>query len=150
MAEKINKTYLFVRIDINMALNAFLSHVSPWISRHPLAFAFWTLVFTKASFASLIRSFSFTFRTGLKIVIILFSTILNQMAKKQLTYIIEIPKNAFWNKNININKVFYILLPCIQLLEIIDISLTYITGSIVIYAEFHYILFLIWKILISN
>lgn len=64
--ESLSISYLFMRINIDVALDAFLSHVGPTVPRHPLSFAFGALVLTKTPFFPLIRSQTLSFRTCLK------------------------------------------------------------------------------------
>lgn len=59
-------SYLFVRININVALDTFLSHVSPGVSTHPFSLAFWALIFTEAAFLALVWSQAFSFGASLK------------------------------------------------------------------------------------
>lgn len=56
---------LLVRIDVNVALDTFLSHVSPGISAHPFSLTFWTFVFTKTAFFPLVWCQAFSFWTCL-------------------------------------------------------------------------------------
>ena len=46
--------YLFVWVDIDVAFDALLSHISPTVSAHPFTFTFGTFVFAKASLLSLV------------------------------------------------------------------------------------------------
>lgn len=59
---------LFMWVDIDVTFDAFLSHVGPTVTAHPLSFAFGTLVFSKAAFFALIRCQSFTFGPCLRTV----------------------------------------------------------------------------------
>jgi len=59
-------SYLFVRININVALDTFLSHVSPGVSTHPFSLAFGALIFTEAAFLALVWSQAFSFWTSLR------------------------------------------------------------------------------------
>lgn len=52
-------------IDVDVAFNAFLSHVCPRVSTHPFSLAFWTLVLPETSLLPLIRGQALTFRTSL-------------------------------------------------------------------------------------
>lgn len=56
---------LFVRIHFDVALDAFLTHVGPAVSTHPLPLAFGALVFAEAALLSLVRSEAFSFRSCL-------------------------------------------------------------------------------------
>lgn len=70
-----------MRININMAFDAFLSHVGPRVSTHPLPFALWALVFTKAPFLALVWSQSFAFRPCLRAVFDIVSLVEAEMAQ---------------------------------------------------------------------
>lgn len=59
-------SYLFVRINVNVALDALLSHVSPGVSAHPFSLAFGALIFTEAAFLALVRGQAFSLGTSLK------------------------------------------------------------------------------------
>lgn len=48
-----------------MALDTFLSHVSPGVSTHPFSLAFGALVFPEAAFLALVGSQTFSFWTSL-------------------------------------------------------------------------------------
>lgn len=61
--------HLFMRIDIYMTFNAFLTHISPAVSRHPFALAFGTFVLSEASFLSLIRRQTLALWTCLELVV---------------------------------------------------------------------------------
>lgn len=54
-----------MRINIDVTLNTFLSHVSPGVSTHPFSLALGALVFTKAAFLALVRGQTFSFWTSL-------------------------------------------------------------------------------------
>lgn len=51
-------TYLFKWINFYVTTFTILSHICPWIGRHPCSIAFRTLIFTKTSSWSLIRCFT--------------------------------------------------------------------------------------------
>lgn len=53
-------------VDVNVAFDALLSHVGPGVAAHPLPFTLGTLVFSEASLLPLVRSQTFSFRSGLK------------------------------------------------------------------------------------
>lgn len=68
-------------INIDMAFDAFLSHVGPGVSTHPLPLAFRAFVFTKAPLLSLIWSQSFAFGSGLRAVFDIMSLVEAEMAQ---------------------------------------------------------------------
>lgn len=47
--------YLFVRVDVDGALDALLSHVGPAVAAHPLTLALWALILAEATFFPLVR-----------------------------------------------------------------------------------------------
>lgn len=59
---------LFVWVHIHMALDTFLSHVSPAVSWHPFSFTLRTFVLPKASFLALVWCQAFTFGTCLRTI----------------------------------------------------------------------------------
>lgn len=46
---------LFVRIDVDVALDAFLTVICPRVAGHPLPFALWALVLPEAALLALVR-----------------------------------------------------------------------------------------------
>lgn len=74
---------LLVRIDINVALDTFLSHVGPGISAHPFSLTFWTFVFTKTAFFPLVWCQAFSFWTCLWAVLDVMS-----LVKAEVTQIV--------------------------------------------------------------
>lgn len=54
-----------MRININVALDALLSHVSPGVSTHPFSLAFGALIFTEAAFLALVWGQAFSLGTSL-------------------------------------------------------------------------------------
>lgn len=50
-----HNTNLFVRIDVDVALDAFLTVICPRVSGHPLPFALWALVLPEAALLALVR-----------------------------------------------------------------------------------------------
>lgn len=72
---------LFVRIDINVALDTFLSHVSPGVSTHPFSLAFGALIFTKAAFLALVWCQAFSFWTSLGAVFDVVSLVKAEVAQ---------------------------------------------------------------------
>lgn len=58
-------TYLFVWINVDVAFDTFLSHVSPGVATHPLPLTLRALVLSKASLLPLVGCQSFTFGSGL-------------------------------------------------------------------------------------
>lgn len=58
-------TDLFMRVDQYVALDAFLTHVSPAVSAHPLPLALGTFVFSETTFLALIWRQAFSFWTSL-------------------------------------------------------------------------------------
>lgn len=59
---------LFMRVNVDVALYTFLSHVGPGVTTHPLPLAFRTFIFTETSLLSLIRRQAFTFGSSLRAV----------------------------------------------------------------------------------
>lgn len=59
---------LFVWVDINVALDTFLSHIGPGVSAHPLPLTLRALVFSEAPLLPLIRRQSLSFGSGLRAV----------------------------------------------------------------------------------
>ena len=57
--------YLLVRVNIDVALDTFLSHVGPGVPAHPLPLAFRAFIFTETPLLSLIRGQAFTFGSSL-------------------------------------------------------------------------------------
>lgn len=57
--------YLLMRVNVDVALNTFLSHVGPGVPAHPLPLAFRAFVFTEAPLLSLIRGQAFAFGSSL-------------------------------------------------------------------------------------
>lgn len=57
--------YLFVWIDVDVAFDAFLSHVGPGVATHPLPLTLGALVLAKASFLPLVGCQSFPLGSGL-------------------------------------------------------------------------------------
>lgn len=55
-------------IDINVALDTFLSHVGPGVATHPLPLTLGALVFPETSFLALVRRQSLSFGSGLRAV----------------------------------------------------------------------------------
>jgi hypothetical protein len=51
--------------DVDSAFDTFLAHVRPAVSGHPLPFALWTLVFSKAALFALVRRQTIAFRQSL-------------------------------------------------------------------------------------
>lgn len=61
-----NTPYLFVRVDVDVALDTFLSHVGPGVATHPLPLAFGAFIFAKTPLLSLVRGQAFTFGSSLR------------------------------------------------------------------------------------
>lgn len=59
---------LFVRIHVDVALDALLAVVGPRISRHPLPFALGTLVLAEATLLALVRRLAFGLGTSLRTI----------------------------------------------------------------------------------
>jgi len=59
-------SYLLVRVNVDVALDTFLSHVGPGVPAHPLPLAFRALIFTETPLLSLIRGQAFTFGSSLQ------------------------------------------------------------------------------------
>lgn len=59
---------LLVRVNIDVALDTFLSHVGPGVPAHPLPLAFRAFIFTETPLLSLIRGQAFTFGSSLRTV----------------------------------------------------------------------------------
>lgn len=57
-----------MRVNVDVALNTFLSHVGPGVPAHPLPLAFRAFVFTEAPLLSLIRGQAFTFGSSLRAI----------------------------------------------------------------------------------
>lgn len=72
---------LLVWVNVQVALDAFLSHVGPAVAAHPLPFALRTLVLAKAALLALVRSEAFPFRTCLWTVFDVVPLAKTQMAK---------------------------------------------------------------------
>lgn len=72
---------LLVRINVEVALNTFLSHVGPTIATHPLPLALGTLVLAEATLLALVRRKAFSFRTCLWTVLDVVPLAKTQMAK---------------------------------------------------------------------
>lgn len=70
-----------MRINIDMAFDAFLSHVGPGVPTHPLPLAFRALVFTKAPLLALVWSQSFSFGSCLRAVFDIVSLVEAEMAQ---------------------------------------------------------------------
>lgn len=58
--------YLFVWVDVNVALDALLSHVSPGVAAHPLPLTLGALVLSEASLLPLVGRQPLAFWPGLK------------------------------------------------------------------------------------
>lgn len=58
--------YLFVRVDVDVALDALLSHVGPRVAAHPLPFTLGALVLSEASLLPLVGREALALRPGLK------------------------------------------------------------------------------------
>ena len=58
--------YLFVRIDVDVALDALLAHVCPRVAGHPLPLALWALVLAETALLALVRSHTLALGTRLK------------------------------------------------------------------------------------
>lgn len=54
-----------MRVNVDVTLDAFLSHVGPGVATHPLPLTFGAFIFTEAPLLSLIRGQAFTFGSGL-------------------------------------------------------------------------------------
>lgn len=57
--------YLLMRVNVDVALDTFLSHVGPRVPAHPLPLAFRAFIFTETPLLSLIRGQAFTFGSSL-------------------------------------------------------------------------------------
>lgn len=57
-----------MRVDVDVALDALLSHVGPGVAAHPLPLAFRAFIFPEAPLLSLIWGQSFTFGSSLRAV----------------------------------------------------------------------------------
>lgn len=57
--------YLFVRVDVDVALDALLSHVGPGVAAHPLPLTLGTLVLSEASLLPLVGREPLAFWSGL-------------------------------------------------------------------------------------
>lgn len=57
--------YLFVRVDVDVALDALLSHVGPGVAAHPLPLTLGALVLSEASLLPLVGREPLTFWSGL-------------------------------------------------------------------------------------
>ena len=57
--------HLLLREDVDVALDALLSHVGPTVSRHPFSLALRALVLPEAALLALVRSQTFAFWTSL-------------------------------------------------------------------------------------
>ena len=57
--------YLLMRVNVDVALDTFLSHVGPGVPTHPLPLAFGAFIFSEAPLLSLIRGQAFTFGSSL-------------------------------------------------------------------------------------
>lgn len=60
--------YLLMRVNVDVALDTFLSHVGPGVPAHPLPLAFRTFVFAEAPLLSLIRGQAFSFGPSLNTI----------------------------------------------------------------------------------
>lgn len=58
--------YLLVRVNVDVALDTFLSHVGPGVPAHPLPLAFWTFILSKTPLFSLIWGQALAFGSSLK------------------------------------------------------------------------------------
>lgn len=58
-----------MRVNVDVALDALLSHVGPGVSAHPLPLTFRTFIFAEAPLLSLIWSQAFTFGSSLRAVL---------------------------------------------------------------------------------
>lgn len=65
-AEELRLLYLFVRVDVDVALDALLSHVGPGVAAHPLSLTLGALVFSEASLLPLVGREPLPFGSGLK------------------------------------------------------------------------------------
>lgn len=61
----VKSVHLLVRVDVYVALDAFLAHIGPAVTRHPFALALGTLVLAEASFFPLVRRQTFALRPRL-------------------------------------------------------------------------------------
>lgn len=59
---------LFVRIDIDVTLDAFLTVIRPRVAGHPLSFALRALVLPKAALLALVRSLALGFWASLRAI----------------------------------------------------------------------------------
>lgn len=57
--------YLLMWVDVDVTLDALLSHVGPGVATHPLPLTFGAFVFPKAPLLALIRGQAFTFGPSL-------------------------------------------------------------------------------------
>jgi hypothetical protein len=55
-----------MRVDVDVALDALLPHVSPAVSAHPLALALGALVLAETPLLALVRGQTFTLGAGLQ------------------------------------------------------------------------------------
>lgn len=59
---------LLVRVNVDVALDTFLSHVGPGVPAHPLPLAFWTFILSKTPLFSLVRGQALAFGSSLRAV----------------------------------------------------------------------------------
>lgn len=59
---------LFVRIDVDVALDAFLAVICPRVAGHPLPFALWALVLPEAALLALVRCLAFGLWASLRTI----------------------------------------------------------------------------------
>lgn len=57
--------HLFVRVNVDVALDTLLSHVGPGVTAHPFSLTFGTFIFSKTPLLSLIRGQAFTLGSSL-------------------------------------------------------------------------------------
>ena len=57
--------YLLMRVNVDVALDTFLSHVGPGVPAHPLPLAFRAFIFPKTPLLSLVRGQALTFGSSL-------------------------------------------------------------------------------------
>lgn len=68
-------------IDVDVAFDTFLSHVSPGVATHPLPLTLRALVLSKASLLPLVGCQSFTFGSGLRAVFDIVALVEAQVAQ---------------------------------------------------------------------
>lgn len=61
-----SQLYLLVWINVDVALDALLTHVGPRVAAHPLPLALRAFIFTKTSLFALVWGQTFTFGSSLK------------------------------------------------------------------------------------